>query len=152
MSMYTNDIDTLRQMISQSMPQFLNSLITVISVFISMLILSVPLTAVTCVMVAVTLFVSGKVAGQSGRFFVKQQRDIGTVNGYIEEMMAGQKVVKVFNPVRQCQQGEQIREYSRTYKRAARQSELCYMRGRRRRAHGLRAQHDGRQTCVVPHF
>ena len=97
MSMYTNDIDTLRQMISQSMPQFLNSLITVISVFISMLILSVPLTAVTCVMVAVTLFVSGKVAGQSGRFFVKQQRDIGTVNGYIEEMMAGQKVVKVFN-------------------------------------------------------
>ena len=66
MSMYTNDIDTLRQMISQSMPQFLNSLITVISVFISMLILSVPLTAVTCAMVAVTLFVTGKVAGQSG--------------------------------------------------------------------------------------
>ena len=97
MSMYTNDIDTLRQMISQSMPQFLNSLITVISVFISMLILSVPLTVVTCAMVAVTLFVTGKVAGQSGRFFVKQQRDIGTVNGYIEEMMAGQKVVKVFN-------------------------------------------------------
>ena len=97
MSMYTNDIDTLRQMISQSMPQFLNSLITVISVFISMLILSVPLTAVTCAMVAVTLFVTGKVAGQSGRFFVKQQRDIGTVNGYIEEMMAGQKVIKVFN-------------------------------------------------------
>jgi ATP-binding cassette subfamily B protein len=95
--MYTNDIDTLRQMISQSMPQFLNSLITVISVFVSMLILSVPLTAVTCAMVAVTLFVTGKVAGQSGRFFVKQQRDIGTVNGYIEEMMAGQKVVKVFN-------------------------------------------------------
>ncbi len=97
MSMYTNDIDTLRQMISQSMPQFLNSLITVISVFISMLILSVPLTVVTCAMVAVTLFVTGKVAGQSGRFFVKQQRDIGMVNGYIEEMMAGQKVVKVFN-------------------------------------------------------
>ncbi|MDO4804819.1 MAG: ABC transporter ATP-binding protein [Lachnospiraceae bacterium] len=97
MSMYTNDIDTLRQMISQSMPQFLNSLITIVSVLISMIILSVPLTLVTLVMVGVTLFTSGKIAGQSGRYFVKQQRDIGKVNGYIEEMMSGQKVVKVFN-------------------------------------------------------
>ena len=97
MSMYTNDIDTLRQMISQSMPQFLNSLITITRVFVSMLILSIPLTIVTCIMVAATLFVTSRVAGQSGRYFVRQQRDIGTVNGYIEEMMAGQKVIKVFN-------------------------------------------------------
>ena len=97
MSLYTNDIDTLRQMVSQSMPQFLNSLITIVSVLVSMIILSVPLTVVTLVMVGFTLFVSGKIAGQSGRYFVKQQRDIGKVNGYIEEMMSGQKVVKVFN-------------------------------------------------------
>ena len=97
MSLYTNDIDTLRQMVSQSMPQFLNSLITIVSVFVSMVILSVPLTCLTLVMVALTIFASGKVAGQSGRYFVKQQRDIGKVNGYIEEMISGQKVVKVFN-------------------------------------------------------
>ena len=97
MSLYTNDIDTLRQMVSQSMPQFLNSMITIVSVLISMLILSVPLTFVTLFMVALTLFASGKIAGQSGRYFVKQQRDIGKVNGYIEEMMSGQKVIKVFN-------------------------------------------------------
>ena len=97
MSLYTNDIDTLRQMVSQSMPQFLNSLITIVSVLVSMIILSVPLTVVTLIMVGFTLFVSGKIAGQSGRYFVKQQRDIGKVNGYIEEMMSGQKVVKVFN-------------------------------------------------------
>ena len=97
MSLYTNDIDTLRQMVSQSMPQFLNSLITIVSVLVSMIILSVPLTVVTLVMVGFTLFVSGKIAGQSGRYFVKQQRDIGKVNGYIEEMMSGQKVIKVFN-------------------------------------------------------
>ena len=93
MSLYTNDIDTLRQMVSQSMPQFLNSLITIVSVLVSMIILSVPLTVVTLIMVGFTLFVSGKIAGQSGRYFVKQQRDIGKVNGYIEEMMSGQKVL-----------------------------------------------------------
>ena len=97
MSVYTNDIDTLRQMISQSMPQLLNSGITIVSVFISMLILSIPLTIVTMVMVGIMVFCSKKSAGQSGAYFAKQQKDLGTVNGYIEEMMNGQKVIKVFN-------------------------------------------------------
>lgn len=96
MSIYTNDIDTLRQVISQSMPQFLNSSITIVTVFVCMVRLSIPLTITTLVMVAIMLFVTGKVAGQSGKYFMKQQRDLGAVNGYIEEMMSGQKVVKVF--------------------------------------------------------
>lgn len=96
MSIYTNDIDTLRQMISQSLPQLLSSVITVVSVFISMLVLSVPLTCVTLVMVAVMLFATKTFAGRSGKYFIAQQKDLGKVNGYIEEMMDGQKVVKVF--------------------------------------------------------
>ena len=96
MSIYTNDTDTLRQMISQSIPQLLNSAITIVSVLISMIILSVPLTIVTLVMVAVMLGVTKYLAGFSGRFFAAQQKDLGKVNGYIEEMMDGQKVVKVF--------------------------------------------------------
>ncbi|MBR3598856.1 MAG: ABC transporter ATP-binding protein [Lachnospiraceae bacterium] len=97
MSLYTNDIDTLRQMISQSIPQFVNSVVMVVSVFISMISLSVPLTCVTLVMVGVMLFTSTKVAGKSGSYFVKQQKALGDLNGHIEEMMEGQKVVKVFN-------------------------------------------------------
>ncbi|MCR5468398.1 MAG: ABC transporter ATP-binding protein/permease [Lachnospiraceae bacterium] len=97
MSTYTNDIDTLRQMISQSMPQFLNSGITIVSVFISMIVLSVPLTVVTIAMVFVMLMGTKWAAGLSGKYFVEQQRNIGRTNGYIEEMMEGQKVVKVFN-------------------------------------------------------
>ncbi len=93
MSVYTNDTDTLRQMISQSMPQVFNSAITIVSVLISMIILSVPLTVVTLVMVAVMLVITSKVAGLSGRYFLQQQQDLGKVNGYIEEMMNGQKVV-----------------------------------------------------------
>ena len=96
MSLYTNDVDTLRQMISQSMPQMFNSVITVVSTFIAMIVLSIPLTALTIVMVAVMLFTSGKIAGLSSKNFVAQQRNLGLVNGYIEEMMSGQKVVKVF--------------------------------------------------------
>lgn len=96
MSIYTNDIDTLRQMISQSMPQILNSVITVISVFFSMLYLNVPLTGLTLVMVFIVLIISKKIAGQSGKFFGAQQKDLGKINGFIEEMMEGQKVVKVF--------------------------------------------------------
>ena len=96
MSLYTNDIDTLRQMISQSMPQFLNSIISIVSVFISMLLLNIPLTLVTLVMVGVTLFATKKIGALSARYFIAQQKDIATVNGYIEEMMNGQKVVKVF--------------------------------------------------------
>lgn len=96
MSMYTNDIDTLRQMISQSIPQIINSVITVVSVFASMVMLSLPLTFVSVFMIFVVLTVSKNLAGLSSKFFVKQQKDIGAVNGYIEEMMSGQKVVKVF--------------------------------------------------------
>lgn len=96
MSIYTNDIDTLRQMISQSIPQCISSIITVVSVLVSMIILNIPLTLLTLVMVGVMLKTSGHVAGNSGKYFVKQQEDLGAVNGYIEEMMEGQKVVKVF--------------------------------------------------------
>ena len=108
MSVYTNDIDTLRQMISQSMPQLLNSGITIVSVFVSMLILSIPLTIVTMIMVGIMVFCSKKSAGQSGAYFAKQQKDIGTVNGYIEEMMNGQKVVKVF-----CHEEENMQNFKK---------------------------------------
>lgn len=108
MSVYTNDIDTLRQMISQSMPQLLNSGITIVSVFISMLILSIPLTIVTMIMVGIMVFCSKKSAGQSGAYFAKQQKDLGTVNGYIEEMMNGQKVVKVF-----CHEEENMQNFKK---------------------------------------
>lgn len=96
MSVYTNDIDTLRQMISQSVPQLINSSFTIVSVFFSMLFLSVPLTAVTMAMVAVMIVCSRSAAGRSGRYFLEQQKNLGAVNGYIEEMMNGQKIVKVF--------------------------------------------------------
>lgn len=102
MSVYTNDTDTLRQMISQSMPQLFSSIITIASVFISMISISLPLTGLTLVMVAVMLFMSGKIAGKSGKYFAAQQDDLGKVNGYIEEMMNGQKVVKVFNHEKEC--------------------------------------------------
>ena len=107
MSTYTNDTDTLRQMISQSMPQMFNSAITIVSVFISMLILSIPLTLVTLVMVALMLTVTKKTAGLSGKYFLQQQKDLGKVNGFIEEMMNGQKVVKVF-----CHEEENIRQFN----------------------------------------
>ena len=96
MSVYTNDIDTLRQMVSQSIPQMLSSLITIVSVFISMLILNVPLTLVNVAMLVIMVTATKKIASLSGKFFMDQQINIGKVNGYIEEMMEGQKVVKVF--------------------------------------------------------
>ena len=96
MSVYTNDVDTLRQLIGMSLPQLASSMITVVSVFVSMVWLSVPLTVVTLFMVGVMMFVTRKVASLSGRYFMAQQQDIGKINGYIEEMMEGQKVVKVF--------------------------------------------------------
>ncbi len=96
MSVYTNDVDTLRQMVSQSIPQFVNSGFTIVSVLVSMLILSVPLTGVTLVMVGIMLFSTKYAAGNSGKYFMEQQKNLGTVNGFIEEMMEGQKVVKVF--------------------------------------------------------
>ncbi len=107
MSVYTNDIDTLRQMISQSFPQMINSAITIVSVLISMLILSIPLTALTLVMVGVMMVVSARLAGSSGTYFVEQQRNLGAVNGFIEEMMEGQKVVKVF-----CHEQESVDRFN----------------------------------------
>ena len=97
MSIYTNDVDTLRQMISQSLPQIFSSVITIVSVVISMISLSIPLTLVTFVMIAVMLLVTKTLAGKSSKYFLAQQTDLGKENGYIEEMMEGQKVVKVFN-------------------------------------------------------
>ncbi len=96
MSVYTNDTDTLRQMISQSIPQLFSSAITIVSVLGSMIYLSLPLTALTLFMVAVMLYMTKRLAGLSSRYFLAQQQDLGKVNGYIEEMMEGQKVVKVF--------------------------------------------------------
>ena len=106
MSIYTNDIDTLRQMISQSIPQVLNSAVTIVSVFVSMLILNIPLTITTLIMVTIMMTVTKKVAGLSGNFFVKQQKALGDANGFIEEMMDGQKVVKVF-----CHEEENIAKF-----------------------------------------
>ena len=107
MSIYTNDIDTLRQMISQSIPQLISSVITIVSVLVSMIILSVPLTIVTLFMVGVMLVASKNLAGLSGKYFMEQQKNLGIVNGYIEEMMEGQKVVKVF-----CHEEESLEKFN----------------------------------------
>ena len=105
MSVYTNDTDTLRQVISQSIPQFLASLITVVSVFISMCVLSLYLTFIVVIMLIVMQVAMSKIAGQSGVYFTKQQQNLGKVNGYIEEMMNGQKVIKVFTHEEETKQG-----------------------------------------------
>lgn len=96
MSIYTNDVDTLRQLISQSIPQTINSFVTIVSVFFGMITMNIPLTGITLVMVVIMLFTTSRIGGKSGKYFAMQQRDLGIVNGYIEEMMEGQKVVKVF--------------------------------------------------------
>ncbi len=96
MSIFTNDIDTLRQMLSQSIPQMINSVVTIVGVFVSMCFLSLPLTGVTLIMVVIMFTAAKFIVGKSSRYFVEQQTNLGTVNGYIEEMMNGQKVVKVF--------------------------------------------------------
>ena len=108
MSVYTNDIDTLRQLISQSLPQMINSAITIVSVFACMLVLSIPLAVITIIMIAIIAFVSKKLTTFSGRYFLLQQRDLGAVNGFIEEMMEGQKVVKVF-----CHEKEAIHDFNK---------------------------------------
>lgn len=108
MSIYTNDIDTLRQMISQSIPQLVNSAATIVSVLISMIILNIPLTILTLIMVAIMVLTTGKVAGKAGSYFMKQQKSIGELNGFIEEMMEGQKVVKVF-----CHEEESIKDFNK---------------------------------------
>ena len=106
MSVYTNDIDTLRQMISQSIPQLFNSAITIVSILSMMLVLSIPLTLVTLAMVALMLFTTMQVTKRSGRNFIAQQKNIGKLNGFIEETMTGQKVVKVF-----CHEKEAIKTF-----------------------------------------
>ena len=108
MSIYTNDIDTLRQMISQSIPQLVNSAATIVSVLISMIILNIPLTILTLIMVAIMVLTTGKVAGKAGSYFMKQQKSIGELNGFIEEMMEGQKVVKVF-----CHEEVSIKDFNK---------------------------------------
>ena len=107
MSVYTNDIDTLRQMISQSIPQLLNSLITIVGVFVCMVTLNITLTILTLAMVGVMLLVTKKLGGNSAKYFTEQQKDLGIVNGNIEEMMNGQKVVKVF-----CHEEESIEQFN----------------------------------------
>jgi len=107
MSVYTNDIDTLRQLISQSLPQLVNTIITVVSVFLSMLYLSVPLSVLTLIMVGAMMLATKYLTGNSGNYFLKQQQELGKVNGYIEEMMNGQKVVKVF-----CHEDAAIKEFN----------------------------------------
>ena len=96
MSVYTNDVDTLRQVISQSIPQVINASVTFVTTLFSMIILDIPLTLICLVMVCLMVFVTSRLSGKSGLYFARQQKDLGTVNGYIEEMMEGQKVVKVF--------------------------------------------------------
>lgn len=97
MSIYTNDVDTLRQLISQSIPQVVNSTFSIVTTFVSMLVLNVPLSILSLFMVVILLYVARKIAAQSSKYFHDQQNDLGRVNGFIEEMMDGQKVVKVFN-------------------------------------------------------
>lgn len=107
MSVYTNDIDTMRQMVSQSIPQLLNSGITVVSVLVSMFVLDVPLTLITLMMVGIIILAAKKIGGQSSRFFLAQQQNLGKLNGCIEETMTGQKVVKVF-----CHEEESMKVFN----------------------------------------
>ena len=106
MSVYTNDVDTLRQLIGQSVPQLVNSTVTIVLTFISMVCLNIPLTILTLCMVAVMLVAASKLGGMAGVYFMKQQSNLGKVNAYIEEMMEGQKVVKVF-----CHENENIEQF-----------------------------------------
>lgn len=106
MSVYTNDTDTLRQFVGISLPQLLNSFISIISVFVSMIILNIPLTILTVAMIIVMFFSTRIIAGKSGKYFSKQQQHLGEVNGYIEEMMGGQKVIKVF-----CHEEESLKDF-----------------------------------------
>ena len=96
MSVYTNDVDTLRQLISQSIPQVIHSAVTILTSFVSMLVLDIPLTIITLAVIGVMALTTSKIAAKASLYFARQQKDLGAVNGYIEEMMDGQKVVKVF--------------------------------------------------------
>ena len=106
MSVYTNDVDTLRQLISQSIPQVVNSAVTIVITFVSMIVLDIPLTLLTLVMIGIMMFTTKQLSGKSGRYFGEQQKNLGRVNGYIEEMMEGQKVVKVF-----CHEEKSVKDF-----------------------------------------
>ncbi len=106
MSIYTNDIDTMRQVIGQTIPNVISSSATIVTTFVSMVRMSIPLTGVSLFMIAIMMTVSGKIGGQSRKYFVERQKALGKVNGYIEEMMEGQKVIKVF-----CHEEESIRDF-----------------------------------------
>ena len=115
MSHYTNDTDTLRQLIAQALPQVFSSIISIVAVFVAMLSQSLWLTLTVVLFTVLIMWVTGKVSGKSGSFFVKQQQSLASVNGYIEEMMNGQKVVKVF-----CHEDKAVVEFDR------RNAELCH--------------------------
>ena len=106
MSVYTNDVDTLRQLMSQSIPQVINSIITILTSFVSMFILDIPLTIITLAVIGVMAFATSKIAAKSSLYFARQQKDLGAVNAYIEEMMEGQKVVKVF-----CHESKSLEQF-----------------------------------------
>ena len=108
MSVYTNDVDTLRQLMSQGIPQIINSCVTILTSFISMLVLDIPLTIITLAVIGVMVFTTSKIAAKSSFYFARQQKDLGIVNGYIEEMMDGQKVVKVF-----CHEDKSLEQFRR---------------------------------------
>ena len=108
MSVYTNDVDTLRQLITQSIPQVINSSVTVVVSVVSMFLLDLPLTLLALAMIGVMVFVTSKIAARSSRHFAEQQKKLGAVNGYIEEMMQGQKVVNVF-----CHESESVADFKK---------------------------------------
>jgi ATP-binding cassette, subfamily B, multidrug efflux pump len=108
MSIYTNDVDTMRQVISQTIPNVLSSSITIVSTFISMIMLSIPLTVVSLCMIAIMMFMTMKVGGKSRDYFIQQQKSLGSLNGYVEEMIQGVKVVKVF-----CHENEAIEDFEK---------------------------------------
>ena len=107
MSVYTNDVDTLRQVIGNTVPNLFQSLITLFSTFVSMIVLSLPLTLVSLCMAALTVWVTGKLGGMSRKYFVERQKSLGAVNGFIEEMVSGQRVVKVY-----CHEKKAIEDFS----------------------------------------
>lgn len=111
MSLYTNDTDTLRQMISQSIPQVFSCFVTVVTIFIIMLRLSLPLSILAVILVGIMVYLTKVIGGRSGKYFVEQQKELGTLNGYIEEMMAGQKVIKVFCHENEVKEGFDQRNY-----------------------------------------
>ena len=119
MSIYTNDVDTLRQLVGQSLPTLVDSLVTIVMTFVSMIIMSWQLTLVSLALLGVTMLVSAKLAGRAGKGFIRQQQTLGALNGYIEEMTSGQKVIKVFNHEEQAKEAfvqlnEELRDAATT--------------------------------------